>query len=250
MNDMILDIHTHSIASGHYTTDTITDLVKGAVKHNLELLGISEHGPGIPHSCGVNYFRNLRFAPAHRMGIRLLYGAEVNIMDYDGRLDLPDEVMHGLDYCIAGMHLPCLKPGTKEENTKAYILAMQNPHIRGIAHPDDVKYPVDYKELVEGAIENHVFIEISNSSLSPDGYRGDPLAVRENDLLILEWCKNYHYPVLLSSDSHGHENIGNFQYALELIKAAGFPMELVLNREIEKLTDFLYFHSKTFLNIF
>ena len=46
-----LDIHTHTVSSGHYTHDTITDMVKYAARTGIRLLGISEHGPAIPHSC-------------------------------------------------------------------------------------------------------------------------------------------------------------------------------------------------------
>lgn len=46
------------------------------------------------------------------------------------------------------------------------------------------------------------------------------------NLMILNRCKHYQYPVLLSSGT-GH--VGDFTYAWELIKAAGFPEELVLN---------------------
>lgn len=35
------DIHTHSIASGHGTTCTISDMAKAASKKGLKLLGIS-----------------------------------------------------------------------------------------------------------------------------------------------------------------------------------------------------------------
>ena len=40
------DIHTHSIASGHGTDCTISDMAKTASKKGLKLLGISDHGPG------------------------------------------------------------------------------------------------------------------------------------------------------------------------------------------------------------
>ena len=39
------DIHTHTIASGHASTATITDMAKAAASRNLKLLGISDHGP-------------------------------------------------------------------------------------------------------------------------------------------------------------------------------------------------------------
>lgn len=38
------DIHTHSIASGHGTTCTISDMAKAASRKGLKLLGITDHG--------------------------------------------------------------------------------------------------------------------------------------------------------------------------------------------------------------
>ena len=37
------DIHTHSIASGHGTSCTISDMAKEASRKGLKLLGISDH---------------------------------------------------------------------------------------------------------------------------------------------------------------------------------------------------------------
>ena len=236
MHSFELDVHTHTVSSGHYTHDTVTDMIKYASKTGLKLLGISEHGPATPHSCTLSYFRGLSMAPSIRMGIRVLYGAEVNIIDFSGALDLPENIMKNLDYCIAGMHIPCLAPGTVEENTAAYIHAIENPYVRIIAHPDDVKYPVDYSRLMEAAMTHHVLLEINNSSLAPDGYRGN---VKENDRTILELCRKYRYPVLLSSDSHGHSHIGDFTHALALIREMNFPEELILNSSVEKFLRFL-----------
>lgn len=236
MIPLVLDIHTHTISSGHHTHDTITDMVTAAKQSGLKLLGISEHGPALPHSCTLSYFRGLPLAPATRMGIRVLYGAEVNIVDLNGQLDLPNEIMNKLDYCIAGMHLPCISSGTALENTQAYIRVMENPAIRIIAHPDDPRFPVDYDRLMQAAINHHVLLEINNNSLAPDSYRGD---TKENNQTILNLCKKYFYPVLLSSDSHGHAHVGDFQYALDLIYEMDFPTELILNSSLDKFLDFI-----------
>ncbi len=231
-----LDVHTHSISSGHYTTDTVTDMLKQAKLQNLKILGISEHGPALQHSCTPSYFRNMMLAPSMRMGIHVLYGAEVNILSDKGLLDLDDEIMSKLDYCIAGMHLPCHKPGTIQENTAAYIAAMENPYVKILAHPDDVKYPVDYEQLVQAAIDCHVLLEINNSSLMPGGYRGD---TEKNNRTVLELCQRYRYPVLLSSDSHGHSHVGDFTYAMKLIKEMAFPLELIINYSAESFLKFI-----------
>lgn len=229
MAEIQFDLHTHTIASGHATTATITDMAKAAAAKNLKLLGISDHGPATPGGGRVSYFRNLAYAPRRRLGVEMLYGAEANITDYNGTLDLEDSVLKNLDYVIASMHRPVLKPGTIEENTAAYIAAVKNPYVRIIGHCDDVKYPVDYFALVKAAMENHVFLEINNSSLAPGGYRGNTKA---NDLMILNLCKHFHYPILLSSDSHGPGHVGDMSYALELVKLADFPDELIINTSL------------------
>ena len=81
-----------------------------------------------------------------------------------------------------------------------------------------------------------VLLEINNASLSPDGYRGD---VTDNVKAILNACKKHNHPVVLSSDSHGLANIGNFQYALDAIKTNHFPESLVLNSSKELFHTFL-----------
>ena len=67
----------------------------------------------------------------------MLYGAEVNILDQEGKLDLDDEILESLDYVIASMHRPIFKSGTADENTRAYIKAMENPNVNIIGHCDD-----------------------------------------------------------------------------------------------------------------
>lgn len=236
MSFVKLDIHTHTIASGHASTATITDMAKAAAANNLTLLGISDHGPATLGGGRTSYFRNLTYAPKNRLGIDMLYGAEVNILNNQGKLDLEDSILKGLDFVIASVHKPVKKPGSIDENTTAYIEAMKNPYVCVIGHCDDERYPVDYLALVRSAIEHHVLLEINSSSLRPDGYRGD---TRFNDLMILNLCKHFHYPVLLSSDSHGTKHVGDCVHAQELAKLAQIPDHLILNYSPGKLRSFL-----------
>lgn len=236
MSLLEFDIHTHTIASGHGSTATITDMAKAAAAHNLKMLGITDHGPATLGGGRVSYFRSLALAQKKRLGIEMLYGAEVNILDNKGKLDLDDTILEKLDYAIASIHKPVKKPGTIEENTAAYIAAMQNPNVRIIGHCDDVKYPVDYLAIVKAAMKYDVLLEINNSSLSPDGYRGD---TRFNDLIILNLCRHFHYPVVLASDSHGTRHVGDFSYALELVELAGMPESLIMNYSMKAFKCFL-----------
>ena len=52
-------------------------------------------------------------------------GCEANIMDYDGSIDLKEYGLKGCDVVIASLHIPCIKPGSTEQNTNALIKAME-----------------------------------------------------------------------------------------------------------------------------
>ena len=230
------DPHLHSIASGHATSDTITDIAKKGARTGLNMIGITDHGPATLGSCKASYFRNLVFAPRKRCGIDILYGVELNILDYNGTVDLEDNLLEHLDYAIISMHMQNIKPGSIAENTSAYINAMKHPNVRIVGHCDDTQFPVDYESLIIAAKHQNVVLEINNSSLSPEGYRGD---VRENVRTILKLCKKHAHPVVLSSDSHGAKHVGDFHYAMELIKEVRLPEELVLNYSSMAFKDFI-----------
>ena len=220
------DLHTHTCASGHCTTDTITDMAREASKRQMQVLGISDHGPASQGSAGLSYFRSLTLGERKRFNISLRYGAEANILDSNGHLDIPDDILCTLDYCIISMHRPVYTSGSAIENTKAYIKAMQHPSVKIIGHCDDSRFPVDYRELVKAALSYGILPELNNVSLMPDSYRKD---CPENSRQLLRECASFSCPILLSSDSHGKEHIGEVDKALSLISEAEFPMELIRN---------------------
>lgn len=231
-----LDIHTHTIASGHGTSCTIADMAKAAYSKGLSILGITDHGPATMCSCKPSYFRSLAMAPKKRCGVELLYGVELNILDYNGSVDLDSDTLSVLDYAIASIHPKNLKPGSRSENTNAYIAVMKNPFVKMIGHCDDTKYNLDYEALVQAAKENKILLEINNSSLSPDGYRGD---TTQNNLELLKWCKKYGMPIVLSSDSHGAEHIGDIEYAEKFAIDFGYPADLIFNYNYHKFKEFI-----------
>lgn len=230
------DMHTHSIASGHGTICTISDMAKSAEQKGLKLLGITDHGPATLCAGTPSYFRSLTFSPKKRFHVEILYGVELNILDTEGTIDLDEELLSRLDYAIASMHAQNYKSGTKEENTKAYINAMKHPCVKMLGHCDNPHFPADYESLAAAAKESGTAFEINEASLAPYGYRGD---TRKNNREILYWARKYEVPVLLSSDSHGAEHVGDFTYAEEFIHNELFPEELILNNQLPRLKVFL-----------
>lgn len=230
------DIHTHSIASGHGTSCTISDMAKKAASRGIRLLGITDHGPATLAAGTPSYFRSLTFSPKHRFGVELLYGIELNILNKNGEIDLEDELLSKLDYAIVSMHWQNYHSGSIIENTNAYIAAMKNPHIKILGHCDNPAFPTDYDTLAACAKENDVIFEINEASLAPYGYRGN---TQENCAKILHCCQKYQVPIVLSSDSHGTEHIGDFSYAAEFVHQTMFPEALILNNQIPALKVFL-----------
>lgn len=231
----VLDVHSHTIASGH-AYNTLTEMTHAACKKGLELFAVTEHGPAMAGSCKRVYFQNLRVVRRSVGDMELLLGAELNIIDYNGGVDLDEDTLQCLDISIASLHIPCLKPGTAEENTAAYIGVMKNPYVDILGHPDDSRYPLDYNMLVQAAARYNMIIELNNSSLNPQGFRKD---TKKNDIIILNLCKQYEVPVVLNSDAHVAEDIGNCCFSMEVIRETEFPEKLILNTEKEKFKEYL-----------
>ncbi len=231
----VMDLHTHTIASGH-AYNTLREMAKAASEKGLEILGITEHAPMMPGTCHNFYFHNLKTVPRELYGIRLLLGVELNILNPDGEVDLKERELKDLDIAIASLHLPCMKPGTKEENTCAYLNAMKNPYVNIIGHPDDGRYEVDYLALVQGAKEFGKVLELNNHSLEPSCFRQN---ARENDREMLQLCMKYQVPVVMDSDAHFDIHIAGFDSARGLLEELDFPEELVLNRSVDALRGYV-----------
>lgn len=162
--------------------------------------------------------------------------AKANIMDYDGTLDMPDTLLEKMDIVIASFHIPCICPGTKEQNTQALVQVLENPLVDIIGHPDDSRYPVDFETVVRAAKQNNKFLELNNTSLKPDGPRS---GARENDLCMLKLCMEHGVMITLGSDAHVEEDICNFSYAEELLKEVHFPDQLIANLDLDRFTALL-----------
>ena len=224
-HELKLDVHTHTVMSGH-AYSTLQEMVAAAQQKNLDILGITEHAPGIPGTCNPIYFRNLHVVPRQFGSLRLMLGAELNILDTNGTLDLDEYYYKMLDIRIAGIHLLCWEGGTIEENTQGMINAIRNPWTQIISHPGDGTAELLFEPIVLAAKESKTLLEINNSSLNPN--RNKETALR-NNLEILRLCKRYEVPVVLSSDAHISYAIADYSFIWPLLQETEFPDELIMN---------------------
>lgn len=231
-----IDTHAHTLVSGH-AYNTIREMAAMAAEKGLKGLALTEHAPEMPGSTNLYYFQNLKVVPRKFYGVELLFGVELNIMDAEGRVDLPESVIRELDIAIASMHTLCYKgKQTKEEITQAYVNVMQKDFIDIIGHPDDGRFPVDYDVLAKTAKETGTLLEVNNASLRPGGFRQN---TRENAAEMLRACKKYGTMVVLGTDSHVDVTLAEYKYVEAILQETAFPEELTANITLEKLKSCL-----------
>ncbi|MCL2217819.1 MAG: phosphatase [Defluviitaleaceae bacterium] len=227
----VLDVHCHTVGSGH-AYSTVSENAAHAAEIGLTHIGIADHGPGIPDGAHIHSFMNLKILPNYIHGVRVLKGVECNIMDTDGRLDLPDDLLKQLEFVIASMHRGVIKPSDKATNTRTLISAMEkNPEMHILGHPGDANYEIDVEAVVDAAARTRTIIEINNQSLNPNSYRyqGDGIFIK-----MLTLCKQYNVPVLASSDAHFHTLVGELGRAKAVIEAVSMDEKQVLNTSADR----------------
>lgn len=228
-----LDIHMHTLASGH-AYGTIREMAQAASEKGLALIGISEHGPGIPGTCDEIYFRNLNSVPRQLYGVEICHGCEANVLN-DGTIDVAQSSIDHLDYVICGIHRLCYKDEGKEKNTDNLISCMKHDRVCFVSHPDDDKTPLNYERLVQAAKEYNVALELNNSSLM----NPTRLNCFANYRQMLALCQQYQAPIVVDSDAHDPSFVGRVDEAIELLKELNFDSELIINTSVEKFKEFI-----------
>ena len=228
------EVHTHTIVSGH-AFGTIREMAQAAAEKGESLLGFAEHAPGIQGTCHPIYFGGYDSLPRELYGVEILGGSEINVLN-DGTLSLPERYLKYLDYGIVGIHRNCYEDAGREGNTDNLISCMKNPKIFFVSHPDDDKTPLNYERLVPAAKENHVALELNNSSLRRPQNR---LNCFENYKTMLPLCQRLGCPILVSTDAHDPSEVGDFRLAQALLEELHCDPELIVTRNKERRKAFL-----------
>lgn len=134
---IIAETHSHTVACDH-AFSTLYENVRYAARSGIRFLCVTEHCPAMEGAPGGMFFSNLpNVIPDLMEGVVVLKGAETNIIDYEGGLDLPDRKLARLDWVIASYHINCLAPATEEEHTAGWLAVAKNPLVDVIGHAGD-----------------------------------------------------------------------------------------------------------------
>lgn len=238
------DYHTHCRCSDGRQSEE--EIINAAKKRGLKEVAITDHGPlaaviGVRDADEYLELRDkLDTIATNYHDIKVLLGAEANIRDLQGTLDVPDEIIEELDILIAGLHpytLPTsikdgwavfvqnslrhLGQGQQEKainnNTKATVeVIYQNPQLDILSHPG-LFFTVDIAEVARACVAKDVLFEINCAH-----EHADISDIIEADRVGVDF--------IINSDAHFQETVGNLDYGVNLVEKLGIAPEQVANR--------------------
>jgi DNA polymerase (family 10) len=149
----------------------LLEMAQAARARGLEYALVTDHSQslGVARGLSAEDLRRQRVEVEEvnrKMGgtFRLLAGVEVEVRA-DGALDLPDEVLAGLDLVVAAVHSG-LRQG-REQFTARMLAAIRNPHVDVIAHPtgrligEREGADLDMEPIMRAAAETGTALEVN-----------------------------------------------------------------------------------------
>jgi DNA polymerase (family 10) len=177
-----------------------------------EYLAICAHTPSVGAVPGVTaddlrrQAEEIAAANEALAPFRVLRGIECDIL-LDGTLDLPDDVLAGLEWVQASVHGGQRMP--RRELTKRTTDAMRNPHVSALSHPKGrmlnrrPENALDLDEVFAVALETGVALEVNGL---PDRLDLSGAHVREALAAGVR--------IVCSTDSHSVRGLGNMQLSV------------------------------------
>jgi putative hydrolase len=236
------DYHLHTQYSDGRAT--VKEMIEAAYLKNLNEVGIADHGPknigtGVKDSKTYLQIKaETRALAEHFPGLKIMVGAEADIVNLKGELDVSKEVIEELDYLLVGLH-PYIIPndfvtawkyvlgnqivkinkGLKEKvkniNTKTLVETLYQYDVLAVTHPG-LKMDIDYKEVAKACIKNDTALEINTGHTFPG----------VDDILeVAGTGVNF----IVNSDAHFPETVGEFDYGSYVLEKAQISEERVLN---------------------
>ena len=235
LSDIRGDLHDHTKWSDGVCT--IEQLARAAAHRKREYLSISDHSPGRAVANGLSIDRlreQIKIIDSVRdsYGVHLLASSEVDIRA-DGTLDLPDDVLAGLDIVVASIHSSFR--ATKEQQTARLLAAIENPNVTIIGHPtgqlieEREGYEFDVDAVFRAAARTGTALEINSNPARLD--LSADLARRAREI----GCT-----FSIDTDAHHVEDMDNMLFGVATARKAGVTKESVLNtRPLDDVLDFV-----------
>ena len=236
---VIADLHTHTLCASH-AFHTALEMAAEAEKLGYRALALTDHAPSMPDSPHIWHFGNWSTMPRTIGNVAMLYGAEVNVMDTKGGLDLPNRMLASLDWVVASIHSPCI-PGllTEKEANRLWLGVAENPYVDCIGHSEQQHYRYDYDLVTKAFARNNKVVELNGNSFQ---VRKDGIP---NMRALLKACLKNGCRISLDTDAHSIRQLQeNITALFTLVEEIHFPQELIVNASAENLVSELKRHHR------
>jgi putative hydrolase len=232
---MILhDLHVHTLRSSCGTM-TVGEVVARAAQLGIRSVAITDHGLAMGAARFVFHIYAKRF-PARWQGVRVYKGIEANVLDPEGTIDVPFEVLPWFDLVALGMHpIDGLLPDRgAAANTDALIAAFdRNPFIDILVHPTQRSHPHDMDRLLPAMARHGIAFEVNDCTHL---FGKSPLDATVD---ALQQAVALGVPVVCSSDAHVVSELGVDDSATKVFERAGLDIGIAVNRTDEGVKAFV-----------
>ena len=219
------DLHCHTTASDG--RGTVREMAEGAIALGYEYLAICDHTKAVRVVAGLDADDLRRqadeIAAANELlaPFRILRGVECDILS-DGSLDLPDDVLHELDWVQLSLHAGQRTP--RRELTARVTHAMTHPAVRCLSHPTGrlighrPENALDLERTFETAHEAGIALEVNGLPTRLD-LSGEHVAA----------ALAAGVSIVCSTDAHSAAGLLNMPYAVHTAARGGATPGDVLN---------------------
>ncbi|MBI3839892.1 MAG: DNA polymerase/3'-5' exonuclease PolX [Planctomycetia bacterium] len=236
LDDLCGDLHMHTTATDGKAT--LEEMVAAARARGFEYIAITDHSKRVTMARGLDAARlRQQWKEIDRLNrklkdFRILKGVEVDILEKGG-LDLQDDVLAEADWVVASVHYG--QNQSREQITKRVVDALENPHVRAIAHPTGrlinrrKPYEIDLDAAFKAARDNNKMMELN----------ANPARLDLDDVACAA-AKSFGIPIVISSDSHSADGFHVLRYGVLQARRAGLTKKDVANtRSLEKLNELI-----------
>jgi DNA polymerase (family X) len=225
LKDMKGDLQMHSTASDG--KNSIEEMAEAARKLGHQYIAITDHSKAVTVANGLDekraaaHIKKIRSLGEKELGIRVLAGAEVDIMK-DGELDYSDEILSQLDVVVCSVH--SYMNLDRAEMTKRLLAAIENPYIQIIAHPTGRlllrrdAFDYDMEKVLDACAKHGVAMECNSYP--------DRLDLKD---VYLRMCKERGVKVVISTDAHTTTNLAFIRYGVTMARRGWLEKKNVIN---------------------
>ena len=226
------DMHIHTVASTH-AYSTVFENAVSAKKAGLKAIAITDHGPAIQDGAHIYHFFNMDIIDRYIDGVLVFKGAEANIINQKGGVDIPENILKKLEFVIASFHASSYDGKGEKDVTTAIEGMLENPYIDCFGHPGNENYPFDMEKIIPLFKKYNKLIEINANSFN---LRKSSI---ENCRKIAGLCKKHGVQVCVNSDAHYHTRVGELEKPLNILDELDMPESLIINSSLEGIKDFI-----------